>query len=533
MKIISLYLALFLGTILVTTDAAPRGSNKASGKPSLRHLKGGKGSGEIVSIDESGGGEIVTIEESGSGEISPIDDSEGGVSDCEDCDDDNDAEGHAEFAELTCKILETFDNLGRDENNIRQRDGLVWSTLCDDFNPLDTLLCPFPENVEAICSEKKPYENPAAKEWWCTPLYGVIEDVDRRNDCIKYCTNYVSEARGGCCNIDCGEEIPSPTIAPTHSMTIADFLEVDVDLSILVAGLERLNDVAVDLTLIFDGDIPCIECGRKLALRRINLLQFLDEPGDFTFFAPTNAAFKALPRKLLVLLFTSDDFLPHLEDLLMYHGMHGVKFSTDFMAREMITSFNSEKFLVHNNPFQLNNGIPVVRANFPASNGVTHVVGGVLAPAWVDRSLLDFTKTMSDLSLFLEFLILAELETLLDLFGDAYTFVAPTNDGFRAVGDATLTKWRDPANQEDLVRILEYHVVFGVYPSALLTDGASLTSTQLDRKTWDFGEMSVSVNGDTVKFNQATTKSDGRLANNGILYTIDAVLNPDSVEGFK
>jgi hypothetical protein len=167
MKIISLYLALFLGTILVTTDAAPRGSDKALGKPSLRHLN------------------------------------------------DYDAEGHAEFAELTCNILETFDNLGRDENNIRQKDGLVWSPLCDDFNPLDPLLCPFPDNVAGICSEKKPYENPAAKEWWCMPLYGVIEDVDRRNDCIKYCTNYVSEARGGCCNIDCGEEIFSILNCPS------------------------------------------------------------------------------------------------------------------------------------------------------------------------------------------------------------------------------------------------------------------------------------------------------------------------------
>jgi hypothetical protein len=104
---------------------------------------------------------------------------------------------------LTCNILETFDNLGRNGNGHRPE----WSALCDGHNPSAAPLCPFPDNVAGICSEKKPYENPAAKEWWCMPLYGVIEDVDRRNDCIKYCTNYVSEARGGCCNIDCGEEI--------------------------------------------------------------------------------------------------------------------------------------------------------------------------------------------------------------------------------------------------------------------------------------------------------------------------------------
>jgi hypothetical protein len=199
MKIISLYLALFLGTILAATDAAPRGSDKAAETPSLRQLKGGKGGGK-------GGGEITTLPVSEGGDSKGGDskggDGKTGEIECEGEDCGDDAVGHAESAELFCQILETFDTMGRDGNG----DGLHWSALCDGYDAWDMVLCPPPESVEAICLENKPYNNRAVKTNWCIPLFGSIEDVDRSADCIKFCTNFVSEARGGCCNIDCGDE---------------------------------------------------------------------------------------------------------------------------------------------------------------------------------------------------------------------------------------------------------------------------------------------------------------------------------------
>jgi hypothetical protein len=105
------------------------------------------------------------------------------------------------IAEFTCKIFEVFDNMGRNENNPIE-DGLNWDTLCDDFAPMDAFLCPYGEYVDAICLASKPLNNPAVKNNWCIPIFGVIKDVGRRNDCIKFCTNYVSDARGGCCDID-------------------------------------------------------------------------------------------------------------------------------------------------------------------------------------------------------------------------------------------------------------------------------------------------------------------------------------------
>jgi hypothetical protein len=169
MKLLSMSLALFLGAVFATTtDAAPGGLKKDDESASLHR---------ILNYDD--------IEA-------------------------------AETAELMCKILETFDNLGRKQNARDGFPGLDWSPLCDDFEPLDGFLCPTEVAVVAICSAKKPYENPAVKKNWCHPLFRMIEDSDsdRYGDCMKFCTKYVSAARGGCCAIDC-TGVSDPPMQPT------------------------------------------------------------------------------------------------------------------------------------------------------------------------------------------------------------------------------------------------------------------------------------------------------------------------------
>jgi transforming growth factor-beta-induced protein len=260
-------------------------------------------------------------------------------------------------------------------------------------------------------------------------------------------------------------------------------------------------------------------------------LQILSDPdGDFTFFAPTNNAFAFIPQELLELLFLRDEFIPHLEDLLLYHGLNGKRFNADFFEIEIIPAFNTEGLLVREDPF-LVNSIRVVQSNINASNGVTHVINGVLRPDWVDNSIFRFVKFMDDLSILFELLERAGLDDKLDTFGDELTFVAPTNNAFAALGDAVLDSLRDPENQQDLVNILEYHIIImGVFTSPALEDGVSLLTEQ-------GGSLEVSIievsNIIEFMFNQATVvSSDSILANNGVFYKIDAVLNPNSTAGF-
>jgi hypothetical protein len=167
-----MYLALFFGTILATTDADLRGLNE----------------------DDAALASLLSSFNDMNLEYPPLMFPE-----------PEDGDG---FAELTCKILETFDSLGRGEYRVA-RGPLAWDHICADFEPWDEFLCPKAESMAEICSAKKPLENPAVKKNWCIPnYYGVIEDAERLDDCIKFCTHFVSAARGDCCGsgiaIDCG-----------------------------------------------------------------------------------------------------------------------------------------------------------------------------------------------------------------------------------------------------------------------------------------------------------------------------------------
>jgi hypothetical protein len=178
MRLLPMYLALFFGTLLATTaDAAPRGSKEDDDSPSLgriRMLMGGKDDGK----------------NDGPKKPKPLD------------------EHKYSDAESTCNMLEVYDNMGHDENKMVRADGEIkWKRLCDDFQPVDHMLCPTADAVAAICAAKVPDLNPAVKNAWCIPMYGMMEPVERSDECIKYCTNFISAAKGGCCDIDCGDGV--------------------------------------------------------------------------------------------------------------------------------------------------------------------------------------------------------------------------------------------------------------------------------------------------------------------------------------
>jgi uncharacterized surface protein with fasciclin (FAS1) repeats len=289
----------------------------------------------------------------------------------------------------------------------------------------------------------------------------------------------------------------------------------------------------------------CPECPRNLRfvqaspLRRGNLLQILDEPGDgdLTFFAPTNTAFRRESVDLLELLFLQDEFIPHLADLLLYHGIDGKRLTEDFQSRSQdVDAFNNETVRVTRiplpqGPLRLRiNQNTIKLPDISASNGVTHVINGLLKPDWVTNSIFVWVTTdatFGDLSKLVELLVRADLADTLDTFGDKLTVVGPTNDAFDALDEALLESWGDPANQQDLVDVLEYHIIKEVLTPDELVDGDILETRH------DPSSVEVSVVGTTIQFNQANVvSSDSILANNGVLYRIDSVLNPNSLGGF-
>ena len=98
-----------------------------------------------------------------------------------------------------------------------------------------------------------------------------------------------------------------------------------------------------------------------------------------------------------------------------------------------------------------------------------------------------------------------------------YTVFAPTDAAFKKLGSAKLKSLLKPENQEQLKKILTYHVVAGKVTSKMLKSGPV--------PTVEGTNLTVKVKGKNVTINNKSkvTKAD-ITASNGVIHVIDNVL---------
>ncbi|MBK7754646.1 MAG: fasciclin domain-containing protein [Flavobacteriales bacterium] len=115
------------------------------------------------------------------------------------------------------------------------------------------------------------------------------------------------------------------------------------------------------------------------AVKAAELVDALSNAGPFTVFAPTNAAFDALPagtvEGLLEPTKKSD-----LQDVLQYHVFVGVlkaESLRDGQTLGMVNGSNA-KISVKDGKVMINDATVV--ASVPASNGIVHVIDKVILP---------------------------------------------------------------------------------------------------------------------------------------------------------
>ncbi|CUH79949.1 fasciclin domain-containing protein [Tropicibacter naphthalenivorans] len=110
------------------------------------------------------------------------------------------------------------------------------------------------------------------------------------------------------------------------------------------------------------------------------LVDTLKGEGPFTVFAPTDEAFAALPEGTVENLLKPEN-KDQLTQILTYHVIPGKVMSTD-LADDMkaATVEGSEITIDLDNGVMVDNA-SVVTADIEASNGVIHVIDGVIMPA--------------------------------------------------------------------------------------------------------------------------------------------------------
>ncbi|NNE19412.1 MAG: fasciclin domain-containing protein, partial [Myxococcales bacterium] len=113
------------------------------------------------------------------------------------------------------------------------------------------------------------------------------------------------------------------------------------------------------------------------ALEAAHLVDALQGEGPFTVFAPTDEAFAKLPKALLKALSL---FPSSLRAVLLYHVVPGDLDSGDVLAAHVLETLQGSTISVQADHPSLNGDVGFVELDIEASNGVIHVIDGVLIP---------------------------------------------------------------------------------------------------------------------------------------------------------
>lgn len=158
------------------------------------------------------------------------------------------------------------------------------------------------------------------------------------------------------------------------------------------ASEDTVAEDTVAEEVVVDGDIVAVASGNPdfstlvAALSAAGLVETLQGEGPFTVFAPTDAAFAALPEGLLEKLLLPEN-IAVLTAILTYHVVPGMVMSTDVTAGDVATVEGSTIAITTDMGVMVN-GANVVAVDVAASNGVIHVIDAVIVPPTVDLSTL-------------------------------------------------------------------------------------------------------------------------------------------------
>jgi uncharacterized surface protein with fasciclin (FAS1) repeats len=113
-------------------------------------------------------------------------------------------------------------------------------------------------------------------------------------------------------------------------------------------------------------------------LTRAGLAGALQQPGPYTVFAPTDAAFKKVPKATLNALLHNR---AKLKAVLLYHVVSGNVTAADVVKLTSAKTLNGKNVRIRVSGMNVFvNSAKVTKPDVPASNGVIHVINRVLIP---------------------------------------------------------------------------------------------------------------------------------------------------------
>ncbi|WP_113635135.1 fasciclin domain-containing protein [Nubsella zeaxanthinifaciens] len=296
--------------------------------------------------------------------------------------------------------------------------------------------------------------------------------------------------------------------------------------SAFFSSCKKDNDVQENLSI---ADIVAADDNFSLletALNHAQLTGTLKGEGNFTLFAPNNAAFAAagLDTDAKITAMSAET----LKQILLYHVLPNRTPASAIPTASntaVATSANANVFVTKNANGVFVNGATVLTADVNAKNGVVHIINRVLMPA--SGNIVQAAQANANFSFLVAAITRASqgstnVAQVLSGTGP-FTVFAPTNQAFINAGFTTIASIQ-AASPATLTNILTYHVIAGRVLSSDLTEGAMPTTVQGGKVTISLtGGAKVKGLGNTTSSNITTTNV---ITTNGVIHAIDQVLLP-------
>ncbi|MFT7082380.1 MAG: putative surface protein with fasciclin (FAS1) repeats [Nonlabens sp.] len=288
------------------------------------------------------------------------------------------------------------------------------------------------------------------------------------------------------------------------------------------------NNSILDRT-VANSDLSILET----ALIRTGLNDTFGNPGDYTFFAPNDAAFDLY---LTNNAFTSIEAIPitDLRALLLYHALN-TKVTLELISNGYVKTLGKDEevesldlFIEAATPVLLNGTAGVIDADIEVDNGVMHIIDRVLELPTI-TTLIAANPDFDDLQTALE---LTNLDGLLSsevgTMQAPFTFFAPNNEGFQNLINLNpadgFNVVQDILDISNLDEVLSYHIVGNDrIRSGDISNGLMISPL--------FGGNYLINTTSGIQFvdgtmTTATITPANITAINGIIHTLDIVIRP-------
>jgi uncharacterized surface protein with fasciclin (FAS1) repeats len=267
----------------------------------------------------------------------------------------------------------------------------------------------------------------------------------------------------------------------------------------------------VDDTIIGTADAAGDFTTLLAAVDAAGLTETLRSEGPFTVFAPTDAAFDALPEGVVSGLLED---APALTDVLLYHVLDEEVMAAALVESSLVTTMQGSDFKVTTDGGVFVNGAEVTVNNIETSNGVIHVIDAVIVPP---PTITDIAIADGRFETLVAALTAAELADTLAGEGP-FTVFAPTDDAFAALPDGTVTALLDDIPL--LTDILLYHVTGQRLPAGELVGESTVVTLQGQ-------SLTVTMDEGAVMLDDAQVIITDIPAANGVIHVIDSVVLPE------